>query len=265
VIETLVHAPALGLRLWDPWTRREIASGPEVVLRLDHRPGRPWALSRTPSGAHVLHDGPPLGGSPSPARLEATDKTRQILSVRAGLSLPMDGAWSFDPLTAPGAPDGTIPVFAHPSRNAPAGWVCLRANLRRKTNGKPVPWAVMEIRLGAELVALGLSDPQGAVAAALPAPAPRKRPMGLPDGTPFETAAWTFSVKFRWSPDRLADDIPDLSDLAAQPVVDTDTTPDGSMDSVVARPGDNILVSGTRPAWGEPATDDRSSFLFLKA
>jgi len=265
VIETVVHTPALGVRLWDPWTRRETATGPDVTLVSDNRPDRIHALSRSPSGAHVLHIGPPVGGGPTPARIEVSDKTRQILSFRSKLSLPRSGSWASDPLSVPGTPGGCTPVFPHPSRNSPSGWVCLRAHLRRKTTGKPVPWAVMEVKLGSAVVALGLSDANGAVAAAFAPPPPRERPMGLPEATPFETAAWTFSVKLRWSPDRLADDIPDLSDLAAQPFVDADVSPADALGTVLARPGDNILVSGTRPAWGEPATDDRSSFLFLKA
>jgi hypothetical protein len=265
VIETLVHAPALGLRLWDPWTRRAIAPGPEVSLVADYRPDRIWTLSRSPSGAHVLHIGPPVGAGPAPARIEVADKSRRVLPLRSRFALPHSGPLALDPLSVPGAPEGTFPIFPHPSRPTPAGWVCLRACLRRKTTGKPVPWALMEVRLGADLVAVGLSDAEGAVAAALPAPPPRKRLMGLPESTPFETAAWTFSVTFRWDVARLSDDIPDLADLAAQTAVEADTSPDEAMDAVVARAGDNVLVSGTRPAWGEPPSDERSSFLFLKA
>lgn len=265
MIETLVHAPALGLRLWDPWTRREIASGPEVCLVADHRPDRKFALSRSPSGAHVLHAGPPVGAGPATARIEVTDPSRQILSITARLSLPRSGTWAFDPFAVPGTPEGATPVFPHPSRPCPRGWVRFRADLRRESNGRPVPWAVMEVKLGTDLVAIGLSDAHGALAAALPAPPPRKRPLGLPDATPFETSAWTFSVRLRWSPDRLADHIPDLADLAAQPFVDADTSPSDALGAVFARPGDNILVSGTRPAWGAAPADDRSSFLFLKA
>lgn len=103
------------------------------------------------------------------------------------------------------------------------------------------------------------------MAAALPAPPPRERPLDLPADQPFETAAWTLSVRFRWEAARLSDPIPDLDDLAVQPAAGADTDVADALEAFVARAGDNILSSATRPAWGEAPATDRSSFLFLNA
>lgn len=249
--ETLVRAPLAGIRLWDPWS-----PGPSDGIRLHAthpaRPGGRTQLARSSSGIHTLHSIPHLDRSPgflpTGVSVELGDASGGVLPMRLEPTLPCDGIWSeIAPVFAAIAPRGCVPVFPHPSRRPPAGWVCLRASLRRGSPEEPVPWAIVEVRHASRLVAVGMSSPSGEVAAAFAPPEPARRPIGMPLDEPFEPAAWSFEVAFRWSPDRLADSVPALADLASQPAVPAASDPPGKFANIRCGPGETILSSGPRP------------------
>jgi hypothetical protein len=249
--ETLSHAPLVGIRLWDPWNP---TPSDEIRLHASHsaRPGKRYPLARSSGGIHALHSIPHLDGSPSflPAQLlvELDDPSGQVLPVRLEPTLPSDGIWS-DPGEAFSGigPVGSVPLFVHPRRRAPAGWVCLRASLRRESSNAPVPWAVVEVRHGSRILAVGMSSDSGEVVAAFAPPAPGRRPIGMPLDEPFEPGSWTFDVAFRWSPDRLTESVPSLSDLASQPAVPAASDLPDKFKNIRCGPGETILSSGSRP------------------
>lgn len=249
--ETLSHEPLVGIRLWDPWNP---TPSDKIRLHAVHsaRPDGRAPLVLSSSGIHALHSIPHLDHSPEflPTELlvELDDPSRQVLPVRLEPTLPCDGIWSDIGTAFSGiAPAGSVPLFAHPCRQAPAGWVCLRASLRRGSSNVAVPWAVMEVRHGSRLVAAGLSSPSGEVVAAFAPPAPARRPIGLPASEEFDTRSWSFDVIFRWSSDRLTDSAPALSDLAAQPAVPATSDLPDKFKSIRCGPGETILSSGPRP------------------
>lgn len=209
-------------------------------------------LARSAGGVHTLHSMPHLDHSPSffPTGLvvELEDPSDQVLPVRLEPTLPSDGIRS-DPGEAFSgiAPGGCVLLFVHPRRSAPAGWVCLRASLRRESSGTAVPWAVMEVRHGNRIVAVGLSSLAGEVVAAC-APLPeRQRPIGLPADQPFDRRIWDLDVSFRWSPDRLTESVSFLSDLASQPAVPAASDLPDKFKNIRCGPGETILSSGSRP------------------
>lgn len=249
--ETLVRAPLAGIRVWDPWSP---APSDGIRLHATHpaRPGGGTPLARSSSGIHTLHSIPHLEHSPEflPTRIlvELGDAHGQVLPMRLEPSLPCDGIWSDVGSAFSGiAPAGNVPLFVHPCRRPPAGWVCLRASLRRGSPEEPVPWAILEVRHASRLVAVGMSSPSGEVVAAFAPPEPARRPIGMPLDEPFDPASWSFEVAFRWSPDRLTDFVPALADLASQPAVPAASDPPGKFANIRCGPGETILSSGPRP------------------
>lgn len=259
--------PVAGIRIWDPWSRGPVGPGPRLRLSHPGRPDRKYDLTPAGSGSHALHDAPLLAGGTTGAILEIDDPSRRILPLRAVVDL-QPGRLLANPLpSAPDAPEGSFAAFPDPSRLPPAGWICLRADLRRAGRDplEPCPWALVEIRSGSQVLARGVSDAKGALVAAFPPPPPKDRPIGMDPDLPFEPREWPLEIHFGWSPARLTDSVPTLSDLASQPVVAAVSSIPGRFDAVPVRPGENILVSGTRPAPGATPADAASSFLFLQA
>lgn len=248
---TVSHEPLAGIRLWDPWSPKP-ADGIRLHAVHPSRPGKRFPLARSSSGVHTLHSIPHLDHAPEflPTALvvELDDPSRQVLPVRLEPALPCDGIWSDIGTAFSGiAPAGSVPLFAHPCRQAPAGWVRLRASLRLGSSNVAVPWAVMEVRHGSRLVAAGLSSPTGEVVAAFAPPAPARRPIGLPASEEFDTRSWSFDVIFRWSSDRLTDSVPALAALASQPAVAVQADVPDKFKTLRCGPGETILSSGPRP------------------
>lgn len=247
----LDHAPLVGIRLWDPWNP---APSDGIRLQATHsaRPDRRTPLTRSSSGIHTLHSVPHLDHSPEffPTRIlvELGDESEHVLPMLLEPTLPCDGIWSDVGSAFSGiVPAGSVPLFVHPCRQPPAGWVCLRASLRREATGAPIPWAVMEIRHETKLVAVGLSSSSGEVVAAFAPPPERPRPIELPADQPFDRRIWSLDVSFRWSLDRLADSTPALADLGSQPVVAARSDIADKFKNIQCGPGETILSSGPRP------------------
>ncbi len=253
--ETLSHKPLVGIRLWDPWSHTPSAG---IHLHAIHasRPDKRFPLTRSSSGVHTLHPIPHLDHTaeflPTGLVVELDDASAQVLPLRLEPTLPSDGIWSsVDDAFSGIAPEGSVPLFAHPIRVPPPGWVCLRASLRRAGSDIPVPWAIMEIRHESRLVAIGLSSPTGETVAAFAPPPERQRPITRSADQPFDRRIWSLDIAFRWSPDRLTDSVAptlaSLASLASQPEVAAQADVADKFKKLHCGPGETILSSGPRP------------------
>jgi hypothetical protein len=123
-----------------------------------------------------------------------------------------------------------IPLFALPSRPTPAGMTAVRASLTDAASGDPAEGAVLEVRQAGRLLALGLADARGEVAATfaypeVAAPPTWSPPAAAPKPLPMTDQHWTLDLAVRYRRDlpRVAPGgsrppLHDLCDLLHQPV-----------------------------------------------
>ncbi len=253
----------LGIQLWDPWAPSLSPSSVRVRAQHSLRPGRWQTLSRSASNCHVLLSIPHLVGRIDASHqeqilVEVDDPERRILPLRFEPLVPCDTFWFNVPAEFSNlAPAFHVPTFAHPARTCPAGWICLRADLRRESDETIVPWALMEVRLGSDLMTIGMSSNAGSITAAFPAPPDRIRPASMPSSEPFDTKRWIFDLTFRWSSARIGNDSPSLTDLASMPIVAALSAPSTQLTTLECSTGETIMSTSSSLA--------NSSFLLIQA
>ena len=268
--DTVQRTALLGVQFRDAGSLQLVSEGlrAEVQDLLQPR----WRRMLTPnrSGVHVLHtfpglpafNGNPLTSPPAGAhhRLEVQDLLGRYLPAVVDLALPHEGLFGL-----PGAqvsPADTaphVPLYSAATRSVPPPLACLRAELRHAAApGRPVPWAVLELRLAGELLAQGLADEAGR--ALLIFPLPRPREAGLRDSprTAGHTNGWDVSLSARWSrrrgPAGATGGVPELQTLLAQPAV-----------GLLGQLSPRLPLAPLRLHAGEPlvAASAGSSFLYI--
>ncbi len=253
VVERLVRVAPLGIRFFDPASRRYIAD-----LVVDARPierprSAPLHLYANPSGVFVLHGGvsavrdfeatrAALGpdedfwsGWPTPGtyRLTVADPQQRFITVSVQVDVPSRGLAVWDSgLGSPlepldGQPYGDPPLFSAAWRPSPEGLAALRADLFDPIARRPAAWAIVEVRYNGRLLGRGMASRAGQMIVLFPYPPPRGvLPDSPPDGPPSPPVldallerTWTVDIRIAYTPGavELAEaPIPDLNAALAQ-------------------------------------------------
>lgn len=262
VIETLTRVAPFGLGLWDPMLGRLVADEMKVAI---YRLADSGTFDTVPaianrSGVFVPHD--LFGGasfdehwhpaSASPAdRLLITvrDTFERYLPFVLHLDPPLERGFAV-PLcladlesiassaVSPPPPSPYVPLFARPSRPVPAGMTAVRAALKDAATGAKAAYGVLEVHSDGQLLARGVADERGEVAAVFAYPEVTALPPWSPPGSPtprlrLVDQKWTIdvTVKYRRNLPRFPLDpvrreagnvvrpeAPDLCDVLQQPV-----------------------------------------------
>lgn len=234
----VLRAP-LGVMFRDAVDQRVVADGLQVCLSdPGRRYGRVQCLVPNRQGVFVApqsitdgmrdlpaDDDDVVAGSPSPVRrLELTvrDAFGRYVPLRMPADVPHEGlfepACTFD---SPGMPWPHVPLYSAVTRNVPAAYAELRADLRLASNpAAGAAWARIELRLDTDLVGEGVADGRGSVLVLCALPAPRDPPLRpSPPAPPDTRSSWTVTLHACWDRDLAQATIPDLCALRRAPEV----------------------------------------------
>jgi hypothetical protein len=283
IVEQVRRIAPFGLGLWDTVTRRLISDGIDVrVFRGSNvrgAPPTPGVASR--NGIFVPHDllGAasfdealrPVVSPPETLIVEVRDTRDRYTSFLLELALPSAAQLLVPPyaeaLEVPfphewSPPKATVylPLFPLPAQPVPAGMAVVRARLV-DVNGSPAAFAVLEVRHLGQLLARGIADERGEVAAifAYPEAAP----------LPLIGQRWKVQVAVRHrrhlplvTTDPTRAPLPDLGDVLGQDLAQIEGSPLVS--------GDLTLIYGREAVAGvdpdaEPGGDRRAELLISPA
>ena len=113
--------------------------------------------------------------------VEVFDTANRFQPFRLTLRLPVKGIYQWEnvPPTSPNQTVSSIPLYSAPSRRGSSGMAIVRAELR-ENDKTPAAFAVLEARIGSELVARGIADREGRIVLMFPALSPRHNPLASP-------------------------------------------------------------------------------------
>ncbi len=261
VIEQFTHVTPFGLGLWDVVTSALVSEGLSVRIRAlaGTAVASTTIATATRSGLFAAHDlqrlrafesgneGLEAWAIPSPPRphfIEVRDTVGRFLPFALHLLLPTrglalppcaDALWPIElssPLgmsPAAAVMPSYVPLFSTPARTAPAGRATVRARiLVDGASGAPAAWAVLELRHAGRLLARGIADARGEVAAMFAYPEPPDPPPTSPSGgtaptIPLSRQSWPIEITVRYGaelptyPVGARDAVPDLCDVLQQP------------------------------------------------
>ncbi|HSK74352.1 MAG TPA: hypothetical protein VK892_21815 [Pyrinomonadaceae bacterium] len=216
IIEKLSIAAPLGVCFHDAATGERVTGGLNVSvypdsqrLEKDNRKNRTFAFPNR-RGVYVLHKARGLKNFPfgegdaqfwndnPPQKLyvaEVFDTERRFQPFYFTVKLPVKGIykWQNIPASSPNKNISSIPLYSAPARKVSDGMSVIRAHLRR-VDDKPASWAVLEARLGGNLVARGIADRDGQIALIFPSLPPQNNPIASPP----EAAASVSLAEQKW-------------------------------------------------------------------
>ncbi len=284
VVESVAHVAPLGLGLWDAVAGRLASEGLAVrVFPLAGTRVSPVFAAPNRSGVFVAHGLPGLRTfesdsgdadfsasppTPRPFLIEVRDTLARYtafvlhvgLPAPRGLVLPACVADLFPPEPTPPSPPvapAYVPLFGTAARSVPAGMTAVRATFVDAGTGKPAVFAVLEVRESGWLVARGIADERGEVAAMLaypepPAPPPPLSPPAPPaPAQPLTKRTWVIEIAVRYrrdlpryTPDPARAPLPDLCELLAQPLAAAVTTksPPDPLAAATLRYGEELVL-----------------------
>jgi hypothetical protein len=262
VIERLTRVAPFGLGLWDLTLGRLVADEMTVtIFRLaDSRTFETVSAIANRSGVFVPHDlfgGAVFDEKWHPASASPAD--RLLITIRDTLDRYLPFALHLDPplergfavpfclanlepiassAVSPPAPSPYVPLFASPSRSVPAGMTAVRAALQDALTGAKAAYAVLEVHVDGQLLARGVADERGEVAAVFAYPEVTALPPWSPPGAPpprlrLVEQKWTIDVTVKYrrnlprfplepvrreARDAVRREAPDLCDVLQQPV-----------------------------------------------
>jgi hypothetical protein len=149
-----------------------------------------------------------------------TDTRDRYLPFALSLDVPSDGLYApYCTESSPRDADPYVPLYSAPARAVPAAMIVVRCDLRRESDrAKPAPWAWLELCVGSDVVATGMSDANGSALLVAPLPAPRERTFPLPLA-PFDGTTWQISMRAYWHPARAGERVPDFCTVREQPEI----------------------------------------------
>jgi hypothetical protein len=293
-VETVTRRAPFGLAFWDPAAGHPVSDGLAVkVFRAPAtRPSDAVASPPNRSGVFVAHDltgsrafDPALddeGSSPAPPYLvEVRDLYERYLPFVMQIASAGAGGFAVPPCaadlpgTSPMSPPVMryVPLFIAPSYRAPAGLAVVRASIVDGATGLAAAHAVIEVRESGRLVARGMADIKGQVAAAFAYPEMSGPPTWSPPGAaPARVRTvdqkWMLDVKVRfrrdlalyapggYTPRKERPALPDLCDVVQQPVVSVSTlSPPVVLGSVDLSYGEELIL-GADPSAAPGASVD---------
>jgi hypothetical protein len=280
ILERLTIVAPFGIGLWDPTAARLVSEGLRVRVFRTTGPYARAVVEAIPgrNDVFVPHDllgarsyqergATDTGSPPEEVLVEVRDRLGRYASFvmhvagrRAdGFAVPEcvgEVDWPGIETTSPGASSPYVPLFALPSRPVPAGMTAVRASLKDAATGQPAEGAVLDVREAGRLLARGLTDDRGEVAAvfAYPevvAPPPWSPPGAAPKPLRLSEQRWMLDVTVRYrrnlprfTPGGSRPPLCDLCDLLHQPVAKMSiTSPPGVTGEVELRYGDEAMLA----------------------
>jgi hypothetical protein len=128
-----------------------------------------------------------------------------------------------------------VPILGTASRRVPAGLAVVRASLVDRDRRKGAEFAVLEVRQSGRLLARGIADARGEVAAVFAYPEPTAWPAWSPPGPPpspqpLARQTWSLDVSVRYrrdlpryTPDTARPSLADLCEVLQQPLATVST------------------------------------------
>ena len=254
IIERLTIVAPFGIGLWDGTRGRLVSEGMQVRVFRTTGPYARDVVEATAgrNGVFVPHtlfgprrfDDRSISDSTSPPETVLVE-VRDLLGRYAsfvmhlserrgdGFAVPScvdDVTWPGTPTTSPGASTPYVPLLALPSQPTPAGMTAVRASLTDAATGSPAEGAVLEVREAGRLLARGLADDRGEVAAVfaypeVAAPPPWSPPGAAPKPLRMTDQHWALDVAVRYrrnllrvTPGGSRPPLPDFCDLLQQPI-----------------------------------------------
>lgn len=238
VLERTSLVSPLGVRFWDTVTGAFITSGLAVTAYPVTSPRARTAGFPNRSSCIVFGKLPgidPQGQGDDaywstvprkPYVVEVVDTLGRFQPFVFDASLPFRGLFQLGclPVDSPiGSPVSLsmagIPLYSTAARQAPAGTAVVRADLMNAVTGGPAGWAVLEVRLGGQLLARGVADAQGHIVLIFHYPEPRQLATGSPPSTvrkPLIQQTWPVDLQALYTPVTPVPAIPDLCHVLNQ-------------------------------------------------
>ena len=289
LIEPLTHVTLFGLGLWDAATNRLVSEGMAVrVFRLaGTRPVEPVLARANRRGIFVAHGVPGLrvleAGTgddgfwaalppPRPFLVEVRDLLERFTPfvVHVGLPVRRGGQREglvvppciaelapLEPVASPPLVPAYVPLFPTAARTVHAGMAAVRATLVDAITGTPAEYAVLEVRESGRVIARGIADARGEVAAVFAYPEPPAAPPSSPPGPaarpqPLAQQTWDLDISIRYrrdllryTPDPVRPPLADLCDVVQQPpAAATTSSPPTTVAEATLRYGEELVLGG---------------------
>lgn len=243
-LDVVRRASPLGVRFFDALEGRYVSDGLSVTAHPAGQPGRSTRSVSNRSAVHTFHDLPGLASVELPElastsasvprvayRVEVVDDGRRYLPFSFEVTLPHHGlfelecvpagaSWSEPPSVGAGA---GVTLFSAPTREPPASFARVRAELWDPIRATPASWALVEARAGHGPVQRGMSDADGRVVLFLSYPEPvdvlpGTAPSAFPLALPLMEQTWSLELRVYYAPEQATPRIPDLCSKLAQPL-----------------------------------------------
>jgi hypothetical protein len=262
----------LDIRITDaarPWRKARLGPTPSSTWMAPRLPGLDAELAETPA------DWPAKART---FRASVEDPFRRFLPMRFEADLPARGrfvwpTWAgldkakIAPLLPAGAPVGYkpdyLPLFPSIARTPPGPRATVRAQLAERqadTSDKPAAWAAMTVSVDSKVIALGIADAGGSIAAcgaypALPVQAPADAAKGR------KQVIWSAEIAVYW--DELGPEVPDLADVLGQ-LAGTPRVVLERIDKTDPLPAQELVLGRPLTLVTKKNASDRLSTLYLK-
>lgn len=295
VLERVTFVTFFGLRLWDTATESVHSDGVDVRVYpyIAGRTGAPLQATSNRTGIFYVPRLPGLREyelsvsdadfwsawpSPLPAipfLVEVRDRRERFTPFVLQLTLPSTRRGpvvppcieQLVPIESPPQPaPAYVPLFSTAGRAVPAGLTAIRATLRDADTGGPAEYAVLEVSESGRLVARGIADARGEVAALMSYPEPKPPPASSPPSSPpGATAAlslsqqeWPLDIAVRYDaalsryrPDPKRTPLADLCAVIEQPYAVLMSSPPAPLNNAVLRFGRELVLGAHAGASAE--------------
>lgn len=221
-IEKLSFVAPLGLCFHDAATGERIIDGLSVSIFPAAKTTRKNKTTAIPnrSGVYVLHNAYGLEDFSKgvgdtdfwqknpPEKVfcaEVFDQENRFQPCQFTVKLPVKGIyrWENIPPASPNKNLPSIPLYSAPTRKVTGGMSVIRAELR-ESKDKPASQAVLEARLGGNLIARGIADRDGQIVLMFPTLSPQNNPLTSPPSNATRVSLseqkWTLDLAVKYEP-----------------------------------------------------------------
>lgn len=218
VLEKIRTTTPLGIRFWDVATEQQVTSGLSVTARPEQQPRPLIAAQRTSGGIYAFHHLPGLrdvANMNTDLQLDepfaltrryivrVEDSLGRYLPVAFVVSAPFAGIFPFG--TGEQSPPASrgFDLFSRATRQAPAAFAEVRADLWDRDRDAPATHAVLEVRTEPGSLYHGISDADGKVVVYFPYPPVTVSLSGSPQiGTKIALSeqTWQVQISLRYAP-----------------------------------------------------------------